>query len=155
MLASLVVKYDTHGLIEKAISIEKSKATIANFGIGHIYSPIIPVTANIPANDKTFVIVERITQGQGKKGDIELLEEIGETIKQTAMCGLGQTAPNPILSTIRFFRDEYEEHINKKHCRAGVCSAMFTSPCENTCPANINISGYVSLIAAGRFQDDQ
>lgn len=98
-------------------------------------------------------ILERITQGQGKKGDIELLEEIGETIKQTAMCGLGQTAPNPILSTIRFFRDEYEEHINKKHCRAGVCSAMFTSPCENTCPANINISGYVSLIAAGRFQD--
>ena len=98
-------------------------------------------------------ILERITQGQGKKGDIELLEEIGETIKQTAMCGLGQTAPNPILSTIRFFRNEYEEHINKKHCRAGVCSAMFTSPCENTCPANINISGYVSLIAAGRFQD--
>ncbi len=98
-------------------------------------------------------ILERITQGQGKKGDIELLEEIGETIKLTAMCGLGQTAPNPILSTIRFFRNEYEEHINKKHCRAGVCSAMFTSPCENTCPANINISGYVSLIAAGRFQD--
>ncbi len=98
-------------------------------------------------------ILERITQGQGKKGDIELLEEIGETIKLTAMCGLGQTAPNPILSTIRFFRNEYEEHINKKHCRAGVCSAMFTSPCENTCPANINISGYVSLIASGRFQD--
>ncbi|MFA6367846.1 MAG: NADH-ubiquinone oxidoreductase-F iron-sulfur binding region domain-containing protein [Bacteroidales bacterium] len=98
-------------------------------------------------------ILEKITQGEGKKGDIELLEEIGETIKQTAMCGLGQTAPNPILSTIRFFRNEYEEHINKKHCRAGVCSAMFTSPCENTCPANINISGYVSLIAAGRFQD--
>jgi NADH-quinone oxidoreductase subunit F len=98
-------------------------------------------------------ILERITQGEGKKGDIELLEEIGETIKLTAMCGLGQTAPNPILSTIRFFRNEYEEHINKKYCRAGVCSAMFTSPCENTCPANINISGYVSLIAAGRFQD--
>ncbi|MDD2191010.1 MAG: NADH-ubiquinone oxidoreductase-F iron-sulfur binding region domain-containing protein [Bacteroidales bacterium] len=98
-------------------------------------------------------ILERITQGEGKKGDIELLEEIGETIKLTAMCGLGQTAPNPILSTIRFFRQEYEEHINKKYCRAGVCSAMFTSPCENTCPANINISGYVSLVSVGRFQD--
>lgn len=98
-------------------------------------------------------ILERITEGKGKKGDIELLEELGETIKQTAMCGLGQTAPNPILSTIRFFRNEYEEHIKRKHCRAGVCSSMFTSPCENTCPAGINISGYVSLIASGRFQD--
>ncbi|MFA6201040.1 MAG: NADH-ubiquinone oxidoreductase-F iron-sulfur binding region domain-containing protein [Bacteroidales bacterium] len=98
-------------------------------------------------------ILERITQGEGEKGDIELLEELGETIKLTAMCGLGQTAPNPILSTIRFFRNEYEEHINKKHCRAGVCASMFTSPCVNTCPANVNVNGYVALIAAGRFQD--
>jgi NADH-quinone oxidoreductase subunit F len=98
-------------------------------------------------------ILEGITEGKGKPGDIELLIEIGETIQETAMCGLGQTAPNPILSTIRFFRDEYEEHINKKYCRAGVCAAMFTSPCENTCPANVNVTGYISLIAAGRFQD--
>jgi len=98
-------------------------------------------------------ILEDITQGKGKQGDIELLIEIGEAIQESAMCGLGQTAPNPILSTIRFFREEYEEHIHKKHCRAGVCGAMFTSPCENTCPANINVPGYISLIAAGRFQD--
>jgi NADH-quinone oxidoreductase subunit F len=98
-------------------------------------------------------ILENITHGKGNPGDIDLLIELGETIQTTAMCGLGQTAPNPILSTIRNFRDEYEEHINKKHCRAGVCTALFTSPCENTCPANINVSGYISLIAAGRFQD--
>ena len=98
-------------------------------------------------------ILERITEGNGKHGDIELLIEIGEAIQETAMCGLGQTAPNPILSTIRFFREEYEEHIYKKYCRAGVCGAMFTSPCENTCPANVNVPGYISLIAAGRFQD--
>ncbi len=98
-------------------------------------------------------ILERITDGEGASEDIDLLEQIGDTIKQTAMCGLGQTAPNPILSTIKYFRDEYEEHINKKYCRAGVCSSMFISPCENTCPANINIPGYVSLIAAGRFMD--
>lgn len=98
-------------------------------------------------------ILERITQGRGERGDIDLLIEIGETIKLTALCGLGQTAPNPILSTIRFFREEYEEHIEKKYCRSGVCSSMFTSPCENTCPAGINISGYVSLISLGRFQD--
>ena len=98
-------------------------------------------------------ILERITEGKGKQGDIELLIEIGETIQEAAMCGLGQTAPNPVLSTIRFFREEFEEHIHKKYCRAGVCGAMFTSPCENTCPANVDVPGYISLIAAGRFQD--
>ena len=98
-------------------------------------------------------ILEDITAGKGQHGDIERLIEIGEAIQESAMCNLGQTAPNPVLSTIRYFREEYEEHIYKKHCRAGVCAAMFTSPCENTCPANINVPGYVSLIAAGRFQD--
>lgn len=98
-------------------------------------------------------ILERITRGEGREGDIELLEELGQTIKETAMCGLGQTAPNPVLSTIKYFREEYEEHIRKGYCRAGVCADLFISPCENTCPANINIPGYLALIAAGRFVD--
>jgi NADH-quinone oxidoreductase subunit F len=98
-------------------------------------------------------ILERITRGEGQEGDIELLEELGGVIKDSAMCGLGQTAPNPVLSTIKYFRDEYEEHIRKKYCRAGVCSDLFISPCENSCPANVNIPGYLSLIAAGRFID--
>lgn len=98
-------------------------------------------------------ILENITRGKGKPGDIDKLIELGETIKKTAMCGLGQTAPNPVLSTIKYFREEYEEHINKGYCRAGVCSELFISPCENACPANINIPGYLSLIAAGRFVD--
>jgi NADH-quinone oxidoreductase subunit F len=98
-------------------------------------------------------ILEGITGGEGKPGDIERLIELGEAIQTSSMCGLGQTAPNPILSTIRYFREEYEEHIYKKHCRAGVCSSMFISPCANTCPANIDVNGYVALIAAGRFQD--
>lgn len=98
-------------------------------------------------------ILVRITKGEGREGDIELLEELGETIKETAMCGLGQTAPNPILSTIRYFREEFEEHIKHKHCRAGVCSKLFISPCENNCPANVNVPGYLALIAAGRFID--
>ncbi|HAA25992.1 MAG TPA: hydrogenase, partial [Ruminiclostridium sp.] len=59
----------------------------------------------------------------------------------------------PVLSTIKYFREEYEEHIRKKYCRAGVCSELFISPCENSCPANVNIPGYLSLIAAGRFID--
>ena len=98
-------------------------------------------------------ILERITHGEGREGDIELLEELGETIRQTAMCGLGQTAPNPVLSTIRYFRDEYEEHIRHKTCRAGVCSDLFLSPCANTCPAHVNVPGYLSLVAAGRIRD--
>ena len=98
-------------------------------------------------------ILERITRGEGREGDIELLEELGEVIKDTAMCGLGQTAPNPVLSTIRYFRDEYEDHIKHQHCDAGVCGDLFLSPCENACPANINVPGYMNLIAAGRFID--
>jgi len=98
-------------------------------------------------------ILERITKGQGKEGDIELLEELSEYIQQTAMCGLGQSAPNPVLSTIKYFRDEYEEHIKYKTCRAGVCSELFISPCENACPASINVPGYLALISVGRYID--
>jgi NADH-quinone oxidoreductase subunit F len=98
-------------------------------------------------------ILERITRGEGQEGDIELLEELGETIKATAICGLGQTAPNPVLSTIKNFRVEYEEHIRDKYCRAGVCGDLFISPCENACPANVNVPGYISLITAGRLRD--
>ncbi len=98
-------------------------------------------------------ILERITRGEGEEGDVELLIELGKTIQDTAMCGLGQTAPNPVLSTIQYFREEYDEHIRNKYCRAGVCSELFISPCENTCPANVNVPGYMSLVAAGRFVD--
>ncbi len=69
-------------------------------------------------------ILERISEGKGKEGDIELLLELAETIKKTSMCGLGQTAPNPVISTINHFREEYEEHINEGKCRAGVCSEL-------------------------------
>lgn len=98
-------------------------------------------------------ILDRITQGKGQQGDIEKLIELGETINKTALCGLGQTAPNPILSTIKYFREEYEEHIRDKRCRAGVCQALMTSPCQNACPAGINVPGYMSLIATGRASD--
>ncbi len=98
-------------------------------------------------------ILERITEGEGKEGDIEMLEELAETLQQTAMCGLGQTASNPVLSTIRWFRDEYETHIKEKHCDAGVCSNLYTSPCRNACPAGVNVPGYMSLVASGRYMD--
>lgn len=73
---------------------------------------------------RMYEILDRITKGQGEEGDIEKLEELGKNIKKSALCGLGQTAPNPILSTIRYFRDEYEAHIRDKKCPAGVCQAL-------------------------------
>ncbi len=98
-------------------------------------------------------ILERITQGKGEEGDIEKLEKLAYQIKETALCGLGQTAPNPVLSTIRHFREEYEEHIRYKYCRAGVCGDLVRAPCQNECPARVDVPGYVSLIAEGRYRE--
>jgi NADH:ubiquinone oxidoreductase subunit F (NADH-binding)/NAD-dependent dihydropyrimidine dehydrogenase PreA subunit/(2Fe-2S) ferredoxin len=70
-------------------------------------------------------ILERIVDGKGEEGDIELLQDLGNDIKAASLCGLGQTAPNPVLSTIRYFKDEYDAHIKEKHCPAGVCKALF------------------------------
>ncbi len=98
-------------------------------------------------------ILTRITQGKGKEGDIELLEEMAAVIKNAALCGLGQTAPNPVLSTIRYFRKEYEQHIRDHRCVAAVCSAMFKSPCQHTCPIEMDIPSYIALVRAERFDD--
>lgn len=92
-------------------------------------------------------ILDRITSGHGKKGDIELLEELGQYIRATSLCGLGMTAPNPVLSTIKYFRDEYEAHIRDKKCPAAVCRDLITyyimedlctgcGACKRACPAD-------------------
>lgn len=98
-------------------------------------------------------ILERITRGEGREEDLGLLRELADNIKETAMCGLGQTAPNPVLSTLRYFMNEFEEHIREHRCEAGVCTNMFISPCQNACPAGINVPGYLALIQNGRFID--
>ncbi len=92
-------------------------------------------------------ILEGLTKGKGKEGDIETLEELASSIKDSSLCGLGQTAPNPVLSTLRYFRHEYEEHINDRRCRAGVCADLLTysivadsctgcTACVRVCPAD-------------------
>jgi NADH-quinone oxidoreductase subunit F len=98
-------------------------------------------------------ILTAISEGKGSEGDVERLVELCDVVKDTALCGLGQTAPNPVLSTIRYFREEYDEHIRDHYCRAGICSSLFTAPCVNACPAHVNVPGYLSLIAAGRPLD--
>ena len=97
-------------------------------------------------------ILNRIVAGKGKEGDIEKLEELAKTIKATALCGLGQTAPNPVLSTLKFFRDEYEAHIKEKRCPAHHCKALLQyhitdkcrgcTACARVCPAQA-ISGEI------------
>ena len=98
-------------------------------------------------------VLTNICEGKGKEGDVKLLEEMGEVIKDASLCGLGQTAANPVLSTIRYFREEYESHIKDKKCLASVCSSLFKSPCQNTCPIEMDVPSYIALIRAGRLED--
>ncbi|HEX7319020.1 MAG TPA: NADH-quinone oxidoreductase subunit NuoF [bacterium] len=99
-----------------------------------------------------YEIVDRISRGEGKEGDIDLLENLGKVVKSASMCGLGQTAANPVLSTIRYFRDEYEEHIKHKRCPAIVCKEIVSSPCQHTCPIGTEAQLYVSYIASRKFE---
>jgi NADH-quinone oxidoreductase subunit F len=98
-------------------------------------------------------ILERICGGKGVPGDIEKLITLGEQIKETSLCGLGQTAPNPVLSTIRHFRHEYEAHIIDKHCEAGVCADIVRAPCQSACPAGVDVPGFVSLTGEKRYAE--
>jgi NADH:ubiquinone oxidoreductase subunit F (NADH-binding)/NAD-dependent dihydropyrimidine dehydrogenase PreA subunit/(2Fe-2S) ferredoxin len=76
--------------------------------------------------DRMLEIITDITEGRGTPEQLDLLEELADTVSQTALCGLGKTAPNPVLSTLRYFRSEYETHIREKKCPAGVCKALIT-----------------------------
>jgi NADH-quinone oxidoreductase subunit F len=98
-------------------------------------------------------ILERICAGEGEVGDIEKLIALGEQIRDTALCGLGQTAPNPVLSTIRHFRHEYEAHIVDKHCEAGACAGLVRAPCQSACPASVDVPGFVSLVGEKRYAE--
>ncbi|MBU4256112.1 MAG: FAD-dependent oxidoreductase, partial [Candidatus Thermoplasmatota archaeon] len=103
--------------------------------------------------ERMLEIVTDITEGKGKEEDIELLQELGELVRDVSMCGLGQTAPNPLLSTIRYFIDEYEQHIKHKKCSAAVCKEIISSPCQHVCPIGTEAVVYISLIARGRFKE--
>ncbi|MGB2853338.1 MAG: FAD-dependent oxidoreductase [Dehalococcoidia bacterium] len=96
-------------------------------------------------------LLTRITQGEGREGDIDILLSIAQTVKECSLCGLGQTCPNPVLTTINYFREEYEAHIQEKKCPAADCDSLMVSPCQHTCPVGINIPKYVAHIAAGEY----
>jgi NADH-quinone oxidoreductase subunit F len=98
-------------------------------------------------------ILQRICEGKGKPNDIDKLIELGNEIKRTSLCGLGQSAPNPVLSTLRYFRHEYEAHILEKHCEAGVCHDLVRAPCQSACPANVDVPGFISLVGEKRYAE--
>lgn len=77
-------------------------------------------------NKRLLELLDKITDGRATVEDLEKIEELSEFIKSNSLCGLGQTAPNPVLSTMRYFKDEYIDHIENKHCKAGVCKALLT-----------------------------
>jgi NADH-quinone oxidoreductase subunit F len=98
-------------------------------------------------------ILDRITSGEGTMEDLKNLEDLGAEIKNTSLCGLGQTAANPVLSTIRYFRKEYEAHIIEKRCPAVVCKDIISSPCQHVCPIETDVPAYLTLIGEGKFSE--
>jgi len=107
-----------------------------------------PCRAGIP---KMLELLTKITDGTGTMEELAILEELAEMVGSASICGLGQTAPNPVLTTLRHFREEYEAHIIDKKCPAVVCQALFKAPCQHTCPVGLDVPGYVALIKAGEF----
>jgi NADH-quinone oxidoreductase subunit F len=98
-------------------------------------------------------LLNKITRGDANMDDLDTLERLSYVIRDSALCGLGQTSSNPVLSTLRYFRDDYEKHIIQKRCKAGVCENLFMALCENSCPLHMNIPGYLQLLKEGRLEE--
>jgi len=102
---------------------------------------------------RMYEILDDISKGKGTPEHLELLEELAQVVKDTTMCGLGQTASNPVLSTLHYFRDEYEEHVRHKKCKAFVCKELVGAPCEAACPLGTEAWRYIAHIARGRYEE--
>jgi NADH-quinone oxidoreductase subunit F len=103
--------------------------------------------------DKALRILKNFANGNGVEEDLDALDELGRMIRDMSLCGLGQTAPNPVLTTMRHFRHEFEDHIRAKRCRAGVCEHLALSPCENSCPLHMNIPRFLQLYKEDRIEE--
>jgi NADH-quinone oxidoreductase subunit F len=98
-------------------------------------------------------ILDDVTKGKASLADLDLLKELADVVKDTTMCGLGQTASNPVLSTLRYFRSEYERHIWNKKCDAFVCRELVGSPCQSACPIGTEAWRYVAHLARGEYEE--
>ncbi|MBU4034816.1 MAG: FAD-dependent oxidoreductase, partial [Proteobacteria bacterium] len=97
-------------------------------------------------------ILTRITQGRGRIEDIEIIKSIGATVAEASLCGLGQTCAKPVLSTLKYFLKEYEDHIHEKRCAGAVCDNMVISACQHACPAGIDVPNYIAAAALGKYE---
>lgn len=102
---------------------------------------------------QALALLNKITRGEATMEDLDTLERLSYVIRDASLCGLGQTSSNPVISTLRYFRDEYEKHIIQKRCKAGVCESLFMALCENSCPMHMNIPGYLQLLKEGRIEE--
>jgi NADH-quinone oxidoreductase subunit F len=102
---------------------------------------------------RMYEILDDISAGRATMEDIVLLEELAQTVKETSMCGLGQSAANPVLSTLRYFRTEYEQHIKEKKCDAFVCTELVAVPCQSACPVGTEAWRYVAHVARGEYNE--
>ena len=93
-----------------------------------------------------------ISEGRGQIGDIDTIREIGHTMAEASLCGLGQASPKPALSTLKYFENEYREHIHEHRCAGAVCDAMVISACQHACPAGIDVPNYVAAIGKGDYK---
>jgi NADH-quinone oxidoreductase subunit F len=101
---------------------------------------------------RMYEILEDIALGKGTPAHLDLLEELARVVKDTTMCGLGQSAPNPVLSTLKYFREEYRRHIEDKRCDAFVCRSLVGAPCQSACPVDTEPWRYVALIEKGQYE---
>ncbi len=98
-------------------------------------------------------LLNKITKGEATMNDLDTLERLAYVIRDSSLCGLGQSSVNPVLTTLKYFRDEYERHIKQKRCKAGVCDNLFMALCENSCPLHMNIPGYLQLLKESRIEE--
>ncbi len=102
---------------------------------------------------RMYEILDDISKGKGTLKQLDLLEELAIVVKDTTMCGLGQTASNPVLSTLKYYRDEYFEHIVNKRCPAGVCNELVGAPCQDACPLGTEAWRYIAHIARVEYKE--
>lgn len=120
------------------------------FTHGESCGKCIPCRAGL---DQMLRLLDDVTHGRATMDDLERLRELAVMIRDTSLCGLGQSAPNPVLTTLEYFFDEYEEHVRGRRCRAGACGELFLAPCENNCPLRMQIPRFLELYRAGRLED--
>ena len=98
-------------------------------------------------------VLTRITEGKGRLEDLDTIKEIAAGMEAGALCALGQLTPGPVLAALRYFENEFIEHIVDKKCKAGTCKALVRARCTNACPAEVDVPSYVSLVAQGRYAE--